>query len=177
MVANLPINLSASSPASLRWLRHDDAHAWSAYLNLPGVIDHTSWGDISANALAALIAHYATQHDALRWAIVDSNDTLLGTVGLNEVSRAHGRAELAYDISPNYRGRGLATVASLAVIRWAYDRIGLQRVQATVLDSNAPSIAVLERIGMQREGLLRQYRKVRGQARDFWMYATILSVP
>lgn len=87
----------------------------------------------------------------------------------------HGRAELAYDLSPRYQGRGLSTIAANAVVRWTQDQMGLQRVQATVLDSNTPSIAVLERIGMQREGLLRQYRKVRGQARDFWMYAAIRS--
>jgi len=28
-------------------------------------------------------------------------------------------------------------------------------------------------VGMQREGLIRQYRRVRGQARDYWMYAAI----
>ncbi|KAG1526396.1 hypothetical protein G6F50_018390 [Rhizopus delemar] len=58
-------------------------------------------------------------------------------------------------------------------MNWAHDALGLQRIQATVLDSNASSIAVLERIGMQREGILRQYRKVRGQARDYWMYAAV----
>lgn len=47
----------------------------------------------------------------------------------------------------------------------------LTRIQATVLDSNARSIAVPERLGMQRAGLLCAYRKVRGHPRNFWMYA------
>lgn len=42
-----------------------------------------------------------------------------------------------------------------------------------MLDSNLPSIAVLQRLAMRREGLLRAYRKVRGQPRDFWLYATL----
>ncbi len=33
--------------------------------------------------------------------------------------------------------------------------------------------AVLQRLAMRREGLLRAYRKVRGQPRDFWLYATL----
>jgi len=173
MATGSPIDLPASFNASLRWLRPTDASAWSAYLSLPGVIEHTSWGDISPGALATLIEQYAKQRDAFRWAIVDIEDALLGTVGLNEVSLTHGRAELAYDLSPKHRGRGLATAAAGAIVHWAQGQMNLQRIQATVLDSNAPSIAVLERLDMQREGLLRQYRKVRGEARDFWMYAAI----
>lgn len=168
-----PTALPNALAASLRPLQPHDAAAWSAYLNRPGVIEHTSWGDISPAALTTLINGYAENRDALRWAIVDTSGKLLGTVGLNEIARAHGRAELAYDLDPLHHGRGLATHAALAVMNWAHDGLGLQRVQATVLDSNASSVAVLERIGMQREGILRQYRKVRGQARDYWMYAAI----
>ena len=120
-----------------------------------------------------LISGYAEGKDSLRWAIVDSSDSLLGTVGLNEISRVHGRAELAYDLDPRQCGRGLATHAARAVIAWAQNAMCIQRIQATILDSNLSSIAVAERIGMQREGLMRQYRKVRGQARDFWMYAVV----
>lgn len=148
-----------------------------AYLNQPGVVEHTSWGDISPAALAIMINGYANNRDALRWAIVDGNGTLLGTVGLNEISRAHGRAELAYDLDPAHRGRGLATQAARAVVDWAHAALDLQRIQATVLDSNTSSIAVLERIGMRREGLLRQYRKVRGQARHYWIYAAVRDEP
>ena len=44
-------------------------------------------------------------------------------------------------------------------------------IQATVLDTNQASVGVLERCGFEREGLLRHYRQVRGEPRDFWMYA------
>ncbi|OKB65966.1 GNAT family N-acetyltransferase [Serratia marcescens] len=162
--------------ASLRPLERGDVHAWSAYLSRPGVTEHTSWGDVGAANLEKLVSGYAAGRDALRWGIVDSNDSLLGTVGLNEISREHGRAEIAYDLDPRHCGRGLATAAASAVVHWAHTALGLQRVQATVLDSNILSIAVLERVGLQREGLIRQYRRVRGQARDYWMYAAILRV-
>ncbi|EQA4237534.1 GNAT family N-acetyltransferase [Serratia marcescens] len=160
--------------ASLRPLARGDVDAWSAYLSQPGVTEHTSWGDVGPANLAQLVSDYAAGRGALRWAIVDSNDRLLGTVGLNEISREHGRAEIVYDLDPRHCGRCLATAAARDVIHWAQTAQGLQRVQATVLDSNLLSIAVLERVGMQREGLIRQYRRVRGQARDYWMYAAIL---
>ncbi|CAI1931171.1 Spermidine N(1)-acetyltransferase [Serratia proteamaculans] len=174
-MTTLPIRIPLPDElyASLRPLGPNDVDAWSAYLSEPGVIEHTSWGDVGPTNLEKLVAGYAEGRDSLRWAIVDSSDSLLGTVGLNEISRDHGRAEIAYDLDPRHCGRGLATEAASAVIYWAHTVLGLQRVQATVLDSNILSIAVLERVGMQREGLIRQYRRVRGQARDYWMYAAI----
>jgi ribosomal-protein-alanine N-acetyltransferase len=174
-MTTLPIRIPLPDElyASLRPLGPNDVDAWSAYLSEPGVIEHTSWGDVGPTNLEKLVADYAKGRDSLRWAIVDSSDSLLGTVGLNEISRDHGRAEIAYDLDPRHCGRGLATEAASAVIYWAHTVLGLQRVQATVLDSNILSIAVLERVGMQREGLIRQYRRVRGQARDYWMYAAI----
>lgn len=105
-----------------------------------------------------------------------ADDQLIGTVGLNGVDLWHGRGELAYDLDPRWQGQGLATHAARAVLDWAHGTCGLVRIQATVLDSNARSIALLERLGMQREGRLRAYRHVRGQPRDFWMYAHINGV-
>ncbi|KAG1243176.1 hypothetical protein G6F65_022578 [Rhizopus arrhizus] len=74
-----PIALPSALAASLHPLQLHDAVAWSAYLNRPGVIEHTSWGDISPAAIAALIGSYAENRDALRWAIVDTSGRLLGT--------------------------------------------------------------------------------------------------
>lgn len=168
----LPL-LPAHLKARLRAMSVDDAAAWSGYLSLPGVIEHTSWGDISSESLQRQIASYGAGQRALRWAIVDGDDRLMGTVGLNDIAPGHDRAELAYDLSPAFQGRGLATAAARAVTAWAHTTLGCARVQATVLDSNLASIAVLERIGMQREGQLAAHRHVRGQPRDFWLYASL----
>ncbi|HEL4245993.1 GNAT family N-acetyltransferase [Stenotrophomonas maltophilia] len=164
-------SLPDTLPARLRALRVDDAVAWSRYLSLPGVIEHTSWGDISEAALRQQVASYRPASPDPRWALVDAHDRLIGTFGLNGIDLQHGRGELAYDLDPHWQGQGLATQAARAVLDWGHAVRSLTRIQATVLDSNARSIAVLERLGMQREGLLCAYRKVRGHPRNFWMYA------
>ena len=51
--------------------------------------------------------------------------------------------------------------------------VGLVRVQATTLLSNARSARVLEACGFEREGLLRRYRMVRGTPGDFWIYSRL----
>ncbi len=59
-----------------------------------------------------------------------------------------GEPELAYAIIRPCRGRGYATEAAAAALRWALDEAGLARVVATALSSNAASRRVLEKIGM-----------------------------
>lgn len=171
MPAPLLPSLPDTLPARLRALRVDDAAAWSGYLSLPGVIEHTSWGDISETALRQLVTCYLPTSPDQRWALVDAHDRLIGTFGLNGIDHLHGRGELAYDLDPRWQGQGLATQAARAVLDWGHAARSLTRIQATVLDSNARSIAVLERLGMRCEGLLHAYRQVRGHPRNFWIYA------
>ncbi|EHK66959.1 GNAT family N-acetyltransferase [Achromobacter arsenitoxydans] len=163
----------------LRALREDDGAAWYAYLSQEAVIRHTSWRLDGPGDLAELIRAYA-QPDlshSVRWAIVGPDDQLAGTIGLNEIAPAHRRAEIAYDIAPAFWRQGLASKACAAVSDWALLVQGFARIQATVLDSNAASAAVLDRCRYRREGLLHAYRMVRGEPRHFWMYARIWPPP
>ncbi|WP_313250693.1 GNAT family N-acetyltransferase [Stenotrophomonas indicatrix] len=136
MASHSAPSLPPAFQAHLRELVLPDAVAWSNYLSLPGVIEHTSWGDVSAEALQRQIVDHARNTRCRRWAILDSDGQLLGTVGLNDIDIEHHRAELAYDLSPAHQGRGLAIGAARAVIAWAHTALGCVRVQATVLDSN-----------------------------------------
>lgn len=157
----------------LRPLRVDDAGAWYAYLRENVVTRHTSWQLDGPADLVRLIHAYAKPMEShcMRLAIVASDDGLAGTIGLNEISIPARRAEIAYDIAPQYWRRGIATRACASVTAWALQQLGFARIQATVLDTNLASVGVLERCGFEREGLLRHYRQVRGEPRDFWMYA------
>lgn len=75
---------------------------------------------------------------------------------------------MAYDLSPAVWGRGIATAACASLLEWGGRcHIGRPRIQATVLPEKARSIPALERVGFQREGLLRSYRKARVPSRDF----------
>lgn len=140
------------------------------------MFEHTSWNVQAQSELE----HYAwqpeqfTEVSALRFAIADrDSDRLLGTIGFHTVSSVNASAEMAYDLSPAAWGLGIATAACASLLKWGHGQVGLARIQATVLPENTRSIRVLERVGFQREGLLRSYRKVRGPSRDFWMYSHI----
>ena len=159
----------------LRPLRDADAAAWYAYLSDDNVTRHTSWQLDGPDALVRLIRGYAdpVATHAMRLAIVEADDRLIGTIGLNEITPGARRAEIAYDLAPSHWRRGIASQACEAVTGWALQTLGLARVQATVLDTNTASVGVLERCRFQREGLLHHYRQVRGEPRHFWIYARI----
>lgn len=82
---------------------------------------------------------------------------LIGTVGLREIDREHGKAELGIWIGVDWWGRGFATEAIPAVLKYGFTELNLNRIQAHHMVRNPASGRVLEKIGMRREGLLRQF--------------------
>jgi [ribosomal protein S5]-alanine N-acetyltransferase len=165
---------------ALRPIASSDIPAWFAYLSLPQVYEHTSWNLQSASDLMPFVwgTEPTTPSSRLRLAIVNRvSNQLVGTAGFHTVLPEHGSAEIAYDLSPTYWGKGLATHICTVLKEWGHIHAGLVRVQATVLESNLRSVNVLERCGFQREGLLRSYRMVRGRPGNFFMYSHLPEHP
>lgn len=110
----------------------------------------------------------------IRFAISQGHaQALIGSVGFHTISPVHRTAEIAYDLHPAYRGKGIDSACCTALTNWGFlDRV-YQRVQAVVLETNAPSIRLLERCGFAFEGKLRNYSVVRGEPRDFLMYSKL----
>src|SRR5574341_1103293 len=78
-------------------------------------------------------------------------------IGMVEISIANFRAELGYVLNRAYWGKGIMTEAARALVDWALSQPQIYRVWAVCDVENAASARVLEKIGMQREGILRRY--------------------
>ncbi|HMO02041.1 MAG TPA: GNAT family protein [Oligoflexia bacterium] len=77
------------------------------------------------------------------------------------------RAELGYSINPSIWGRGLVTEAAQKVIDLSfYIYPEISRFTATAAAENVSSLRVMEKLGMIKEGYLRQHQKVRGKFLD-----------
>jgi RimJ/RimL family protein N-acetyltransferase len=108
------------------------------------------------------------RHGAL--AIADAaDDRFLGAIGLGPID-AH-RASIGYWVVPAERGRGVATVRLLA--RWALARLSFRRLDLYHFVGNEAWGRVAEKVGFQREGVLRAYVVVRGEDRDCVMYSLL----
>ncbi len=101
--------------------------------------------------------------------------TLVGAIGLKEIDREHLQAELGYWVGVAWWGRGIATEAARAVVDHAFACLRLNRVYAHHMARNPASGKVLERIGMQREGVLRQRVPKAGRFEDVVLYGILRS--
>ena len=161
----------------LRPITDADIEPWFKYLSLPEVYEHTSW---DVHEPRELIHHVwkpdeFTESSQLRFAVaLRSGNDLVSTAGFHTVSPQNETAEIAYDIAPAFSGKGIASAVCSELVKWAHTAASVTRVQATVLESNIRSAAVLERCGFKQEGLLNSYRKVRGRHGNFYMYAHVV---
>ena len=85
-------------------------------------------------------------------------EELVGTVGLH-IKVENDTAEIGYWIGIPYWGKGYATEAAAAMLRYGFENLPLNRVFAMHFGRNAASGRVLQKIGMRHEGTLRQHLK------------------
>jgi len=105
--------------------------------------------------------------------VLRSEGALIGAVALRDIDREHAQAELSFWIGRAYWGRGLATEAASAALRFAFEELQLNRVTAYHMVRNAASRRVLARLGFQGEGLLRQRVRKWGVFEDVLAYALL----
>lgn len=99
---------------------------------------------------------------------------LAGQVTIDNIVRGVLRAGyLGYWIDQAVAGRGMASLAVALVCDHAFGPVGLHRVQADIRPENGPSQRLVERLGFQREGLLRRYLDIDGDWRDHLAYALL----
>jgi len=97
----------------------------------------------------------------------------LGWCGLSRWNPDFRSASLTYCLDDAAWGQGYATEAVQALLRWAFETLDLNRVQAEVDTRNAASGRVLEKLGFLREGTLREDCVVNGDVSDSWVYGLL----
>jgi [ribosomal protein S5]-alanine N-acetyltransferase len=118
-------------------------------------------------------AEVAERGEGLTLAVTDrENGAIVGAVGLS-IARAHRRGELGYWVAVDQWGRGYATEASRAMLDHAFGALDLTRVVAHCLTRNPGSWRVMEKLGMQREGCMRQHIIKWGVPEDIWLYGIL----
>ncbi|MDX1924448.1 MAG: GNAT family protein, partial [Rickettsiaceae bacterium] len=89
----------------------------------------------------------------------------------NNISSQHCRGEISYDLDKNYWGKGIMINAVFKIVEFAFGKLNLVRIQATVGKHNPRSIKLLENLNFKKEGELACYEKLKGKHYDFYMYA------
>lgn len=102
-----------------------------------------------------------------------TGDKLLGGVLFRTMDIAHGTAEAGCWLEPSAVGRGLVTRAARAIIDWAVEERGIHRVEWHASAANEASLAVARRLGMVRDGVLRESYVYRGERHDMEVWSVL----
>ncbi|MGA5063256.1 GNAT family N-acetyltransferase [Streptomyces exfoliatus] len=102
-----------------------------------------------------------------------SDGTLVGAVILRTLDTRAGTAEAGCWLEPAGVGKGLVTRAARALVDWAIEVRGIHRVEWVVASGNEPSIAVARRLGMTRDGVLREDYSYRGKRHDMEVWSVL----
>jgi ribosomal-protein-alanine N-acetyltransferase len=78
---------------------------------------------------------------------------VVGSVGFHGAPNDDGQVEIGYHVEPAYRRRGFASEAVRALIDWAATERAVRRFRASVAPSNAPSLAIMARLGFRQTGV------------------------
>lgn len=97
-------------------------------------------------------------------------DELAGQANLSGIDRENGHAEWGFFVAPAMRGRGVAREMLSKLLDLAFGEIGLQKVNAGVLDDNPASLMLHDRFGFRREGVRRRHKRRADGFADLVLY-------
>ncbi len=102
------------------------------------------------------ISSYSNE-EFYRWAIIlKENNENIGQIAFCGIDTNHNYADIEYCISRYYQGKGYATEALNAIIKFTFEKIGLNRLEAFHRGKNQASSKVLQKSKMKYEGTLKQ---------------------
>ncbi|MDE5416132.1 GNAT family N-acetyltransferase [Alkalihalobacterium chitinilyticum] len=84
------------------------------------------------------------------------NEEIVGIAGFNTINQSNKTAQMGYWIGQEYQGNGIITKVSKMLTDYAFNQLGLNKVEIRVAVENKKSRAVPERIGFKNEGCIRQ---------------------
>ena len=101
------------------------------------------------------------------------NKQLIGSIGITGINRIHNRAEVSYDLSKEHWNRGVMTKALNAIVKYGFEEMHLNRIEAFALPENKASRALLQKCNFELEGELKHHRRHKGQYRDIGIFSIV----
>ncbi len=173
-------------------------HGERVLLRVPAAGDHEAWSSLRQQSRAFLTPWEPVwpENDLLRqafrsrikhyWREIESDSSypyfifaagkpdLLGAITISNVRRGVAQmGTLGYWIGAPYARRGYMSEALQLMKQFAFTSLGLHRLEAACLPTNAASMALLKRAGFTHEGYAKAYLKIAGEWQDHLLFACI----
>lgn len=164
----------------LRKLSMRDASDMFDYASSPEVAEHVTWEhhrniSDSMHFLRFAIQQYEEGRPA-SWGIIHKElGKLIGTIGFHVWSIQNSYAEVGYALSKDHWNKGYVTEVFKEVIRFGFEHMALNRIEATCMLPNTASERVMLKCGMKFEGIFRKRLFVKGKFQDLKIYSILRS--
>jgi len=92
------------------------------------------------------------RNDSVYWAItLNGTDKLIGTICLFDFSDDNLKAEIGYELLPDFQGKGIMQEATSKVIDFGFQHVGINSIEAYTHPGNQRSTRLLEKLNFKRE--------------------------
>ena len=127
----------------LLWREHDSIHFTKDYLNY--------------------IQNRYALGDFYDWSVIDcESGRMIGTCGFTKIDTANNCAEIGYVLNPDFHRRGFGSEAVKRILKFGFEELGLNRIEARFMQGNEASLALMRSVGMTFEGYMRDLMYVKG---------------
>jgi RimJ/RimL family protein N-acetyltransferase len=121
-----------------------------------------------------LVANNAPENKSYTFAVeLHTENEFIGLIGINLGKEKYKNAEVWFKFHPKYWNGGYATECLKNVLNFGFESLELHRIEAGCAIGNAGSIAVLEKVGMQREAHTRKLLPLKSGWSDNYGYAIL----
>jgi [ribosomal protein S5]-alanine N-acetyltransferase len=162
----------------LRQVTKDDAEDILKYLSDKNVMEHYGMEPFKSldDALDEIYWYQSIfeKKTGIRWGItLKGQERVIGSCGFLNIVPQHYRSEIGFELSKDFWGQGIASEAVEVVIKYGFEQLNLQRIQALIEPPNISSQKLVERMGFIKEGLLRNYEFTCGKFDDLFMHSLL----
>ena len=163
----------------LRHFREADLPSFLAYRNDPEIARYQSWESLNEQEAHAFVQEQKSLQPGVPGAwfqlAIELKETgrLVGDCGLKIHQQDTQQAEIGFTLSRDYQGKGLASETVSCLLDYAFIHLGLHRIIAVTDCRNAPCVALLERLGLRREGHFLRNVWFKGMWGDEYLYAIL----
>lgn len=165
----------------LRDFEESDWQAVHEYASDREVVIYAPWGPNTEKETKSYINRKITnQHEQPRRdytfaLILKLEKKLIGACSIYVSDPTNREGWIGYVLNRTYWNHGYTTEVVKRVVDLGFNELGLHRIYATCQPDNLPSARVLEKVGMRREGHLKEHKHIKGKWRDSLLYAILES--
>jgi RimJ/RimL family protein N-acetyltransferase len=163
----------------LRRMRATDLEMFMAYRNDARIARFQGWEALTKEAAVAFLEEQQSREPFLpgQWLqiaiMLKPTHSLLGDCALKIHFEDPRQATIGITLAHEFHGKGFAIEAATTLLNYAFEELGLHRVQADTDPQNTAAWRLLERLGMRREAHLKQSLWFKGRWTDEYFYAIL----